>query len=74
MVLLRRFRFYFIFCVVVLSTFGLSSTLLRYDVVHRLVATFYPCEDDSDMQNRFDKSKILNYGHQYVKELELQIL
>ena len=42
--------------------FGLSSVLLRRGVVWRLVVAFYSCEIDLDRQNRFDKSKILNYG------------
>ena len=74
MVISRRFRFYFIFrVVVVLLMFGLSSTLLQRYVVRRLVAAFYPYEDDSDKQNIFDQSKISNYSHQYVEKLKLRI-
>ena len=36
--------------------------LLRYDAFHHF--------GDSDMLITFDQSKILDYGHQYVKELE----
>ena len=47
--------FYFIFYVdIILSTFGLSSALLRCSVVRLLVAAFNPCEGDSDRQDRFD--------------------
>ena len=35
-----------------LLSFGQSSTLLQRGVVHRLVAAFYPCEGDSDRQER----------------------
>ena len=53
-VLLQRFRFYFVFCVfVVLSTFGLLS-VYRSGVVRHLVTTFYLCRGDSDKQDRFD--------------------
>ena len=54
-----------------LSTFGLSSPLLRRGAIYCLVTTFYPCEDDSDMQDKFDQSKISNYGHFNIKELKL---
>ena len=54
-----------------LSTFGLSSPLLRRGAIYCLVATFYPCEDDSDMQDKFDQSKISNYSHFNIEELEL---
>ena len=56
-----------------LSTFGLSSPLLRCGAIYCLVATFYLCEDDSDMQDKFDQSKISNYGHFNIEELELLI-
>ena len=73
MVLLQRFRFYFVFCIfVVLSTFGLLSVYKRC-VVRHLVTTFYLYGGDSDKQDRFDQLKISNYGRQYVEELELQI-
>ena len=68
MVIPQRSGFYFVLCVViVLSTFGLSSVLLRRGVVRCLVAAFYPCEDDSDRQDIFDESKISNYGCHYVE-------
>ena len=71
MFILRRFRFYFVFWVViVLSTFGLSS-FYRRNVVRHLVATLYLCEGDSDRQYIFNQSKISNYDRQYVEELEL---
>ena len=74
MVLLQIFRFYFVFCVIiVLSTFGLSS-FYRRGVVRHLIAVFYLCGGDSDKQDIFDQSKISNYGHKYVEELKLQIL
>ena len=58
MVLPRKFRFYFVFCiVVVLLKFGLSS-FYRRGVVRRLVIAFYLCVGDSDKQNRFDQSNI----------------
>ena len=60
MVIPLRFKFYFVFCVVVLSTFGLSS-FYRCGVVCRLVVMFYRCESDLDRQNRFNQSKISNY-------------
>ena len=73
MVLLQRFRFYFIFCIfVVLSTFGFLS-VYRCGVVCHLVTMFYLCGGDSDKQDRFDQLKISNYGRQYIEELELQI-
>ena len=31
------------------------------------IATFYLYEDDSNMQNRFNQSKISYYDHQYVE-------
>ena len=37
-----------------------------------LVTTTFICEGNSDRQNRFDKS-ILEYDHQYVEELKLDI-
>ena len=40
--------------------------LLRYDAFHHF--------GDSDMLITFDQSNILDYGHQYVKELESKIL
>ena len=50
----QRFRFYFVFLVVVvLSTFGLSS-FYRRDVVRHLVAMLYLCEGDSDRQDIFN--------------------
>ena len=68
MVLSHRFRFYFVFCVVVvLSTFDLSSVLLQRGAIYHLVAVFYLCDDDSNRQNRFDQSKISNYVCQYVE-------
>ena len=61
MVIPLRFKFYFVFCVVVvLSTFGFSS-FYRCGVVCRLVVMFYRCESDLDRQNRFNQSKISNY-------------
>ena len=61
MVIPLRFKFYFVFCVVVvLSTFGLSS-FYQCGVVCRLVVMFYRCESDLDRQNRFKQSKISNY-------------
>ena len=35
-----------------------------------LIATFYLCEDDSNMQSGFDRLKISYYDHQYVEELK----
>ena len=54
--------------------FGLSLALLRHGDVCRFVAVFYPCEGDSYKQDKFDQSKISNYGRQYVEEMKLQIL
>ena len=48
-----------------LSTFGLLS-FYRRGVIRRLVTVFYLYGGDSDRQNRFDQSKISNFGHQYV--------
>ena len=65
-----------------LSTFGLLSSycgvwfvigLLRCGAAHRLVETLYLCGGDSDRQRGFDRSKISNYGRQYVEELESKI-
>ena len=68
MVLSQRFRFYFVFCgVVVLSTFDLSSTLLQRGAICHLVVAFYLCDDDSNRQNIFDQSKISNYVCQYIE-------
>ena len=47
--------------------------LLQRDVVRHFVVAFYLCGDDLDRQNIFDQSKISNYGHQYVEELESHI-
>ena len=57
-ILLRKFRFYLIFCVdVFLSAFGMLSSyygvwfficLLQHGVVCRLIVTLYLCEGDSD--------------------------
>ena len=44
--------------------------LLRHDVFRRLVAIRYMGEGNSNKQNRFDQSKISDYGHQYVEELK----
>ena len=81
MVLTRRFRFYFFlfFCyrcfidvwTFSLSTFGLSSTLLRHGIVRHLITVFYLCESNLNRRNIFDQSKISNYGSHYVEELEL---
>ena len=49
------------------------SSFYRYDAFYHLVTAFYPYESDSDMQNRFDQSKISNSNDQYIEELELQI-
>ena len=66
MVILLKFRFYFIFCIViVLSTFSLLLTLLRYSVIRYFIVPFYLYEDDSNRQNIFDQSNISNYDHQY---------
>ena len=80
MVLSQRFRFYLVFCVVVvLLAFGLSLSyydiwfvisLLRCGVVRCLVVALYLCVGDLNRQNGFDQSKISNYGYQYVEELE----
>ena len=48
-------------------------SLLRRYVIRWLVVAFYLCKGDSDRQDRFDRSKISNYGRRYVEELELQI-
>ena len=61
MVLSQRFKFYFVFCiVVVLSTYGLSS-FYRHDVIRCLVVIFYLCGGNSYRQSKFDESKISNY-------------
>ena len=73
MVLSRRFKFYFVFCVVVvLLKFGLSL-FYRRCVIRRFVIVFYLCKDYSDRQGSFDESKISNYDIQYIEELELKI-
>ena len=73
MVLPQRFSVYFVFCVIViLLMFGLSS-FYRRGVVRHLLVTFYLYGGDSDRQCKFDQSNILNYSHQYVEELELQL-
>ena len=72
MIFPQRFKFYFVFCVIVLlSTFGLLLALLRCGSIRHLIAVFYSCEGNSNRQGRFDQSNISNYGHQYVEELEL---
>ena len=64
MVILRKFRFYFIFyIIVILLTFGLSLALLRCGVIRLFITMFYPCESDLNKQNRFDPSNISNYDH-----------
>ena len=46
---------------------GLSSALLQCVVVRRLIIIFYSCEGDSDRQDKFDQTNILNYSRQYVE-------
>ena len=59
MVFLRKFNFYFGFYIIdILSTFGLSSfdlssALLRCGVVCRFIAIFYPCKGYSNKQDIF---------------------
>ena len=69
-VLPRRFKFFFL-CYHRFIDVWFVFNFLRHGVVHRLVAAFYLCDDDSDRQNKFDQSKISNYGCQYIEELEL---
>ena len=63
--------FYFVFCVVVLSTFSLSLALLRHGVICRLAAVFYLYDGDSKKQYLFDQLKISNYDCQYILELQI---
>ena len=58
-------RFIDVWFAVVLSTFGLSSPFLQRDNVRYLITTFYPYEDDSNIQDIFYQSKISNYGRHY---------
>ena len=70
MVILRRFRFYLVFYVVViLLTFNLSFiatlglSLACYNVVFFVVLLWrFTCGGDLDKQNGFDQSKISNYS------------
>ena len=57
MVIPLRFKFYFVFCVVVvLSMFGLSS-FYRCGVVCRLVVMFYRCETARERARAFSSMK-----------------
>ena len=71
----KRFRFYIFFflCCRHYIDVWFVVRLLRRNVVRCLVVTFYMCRGDSDKQNGSDQFTISIYGHQYVKELELQI-
>ena len=81
MVILRRFRFYLFFLLSSFyqrlvyrrlnRTFNLSSTC--YDVMLFVVLLryfIYMGVFQTSKLNGFNQSKILNYDHQYIKELE----
>ena len=57
----------------ILLLHSVGVALLRFGVVHRLVAMLYLLGDDSDRQNKFDQSKISNYERQYIEELKSYI-
>ena len=44
--------------------------LLRCDVFHRFIVTLNLYESDSDRQNGFNLSNILNHNYLYVEELK----
>ena len=56
------------------TVLGSCHAHVSYQILSSLfIATFYPCEGDSDMQDIFNQSNISNYDRQYVEELRLQI-
>ena len=72
MVLPQRFRSFFFF--VLLSSYcgvWFIVSLLWRGPFHRLIGALNLCGADSNNQNGVDRSKISDFGHQYVEELEL---
>ena len=69
MVISQIFRYHLVFRIVI-AAFGFSSAFYNMMFFFVLLQHFICVGDDSDKYNGFNQTKISNYGHQYVEELE----